>query len=114
MYEDQAFYAKVCLTETIFVSAECLDRYRQHPGSNCSVAAKTGYAQAARLHFLNWLATYMSERGVEDDEVWQSLHRELWFHSQPTLPKRAQNILRWIKKWLLRLEEWSLPPLIRG
>jgi glycosyltransferase involved in cell wall biosynthesis len=114
MYEDQVFYAKVCLTEPIFVSDEYLDRYRQHPDSNCSVAAKTGYAQSARLYFLNWLATYISELGVEDHELWQALRRELWFHSQPTLPKSALNILRWIKKWLLRLEERSLPPLIRG
>src|SRR5262249_17252961 len=30
MYEDQVFFAKVCLKTPVFVSSECWDRHRQH------------------------------------------------------------------------------------
>jgi glycosyltransferase involved in cell wall biosynthesis len=116
MYEDQAFYAKICLARPIFVSSECLDLYRQHPDSTCSVTANAGDSRSARLSFLNWLATYMSEHKVTDSEVWQALRRELWLHGHPTrlsLPESTHGLLRWTKKWLLRLEEWTVPGPIR-
>ena len=116
MYEDQAFYAKICLQEPIFVSSQCLDRYRQHPDSTCFVATSTGLSDSARLNFLNWLATYLSERRVEDREVWQALRRELWFHSHstwPGLPPAVEPVVKRIKKWLLRLEKSILPALVR-
>jgi len=48
LYEDQAFFAKICLSAPVFVSAECSARYRQHLNSNCSVTLKTEQPAAAR------------------------------------------------------------------
>ena len=32
LYDNQVFYAKVCLTEPVFASSQCTARYRQHEG----------------------------------------------------------------------------------
>ena len=47
MYEDQAFFAKVYLKAPVYVTSECWDRYRQHPGSCCSIAQDTGQYHAS-------------------------------------------------------------------
>src|SRR5581483_7283526 len=44
MYEDQVFFAKVYFNVAVFVSGECLDKYRQHPESHCAVADRSGSA----------------------------------------------------------------------
>jgi glycosyltransferase involved in cell wall biosynthesis len=116
MYEDQAFYAKMCLAQPVFVSGECLEWYRQHPDSTCSVVEDAGKSNSTRLNFLNWLRTYMAEQGIEDSEVWQALRRELWLHSHPAQPGLTAwtgHFLRWTKKWLLRIEERAIPAPIR-
>ncbi|MHC4476815.1 MAG: glycosyltransferase family 2 protein [Planctomycetota bacterium] len=110
VYEDQAFYAKVCLRTSIIAADLCWDKYRQHPDASCAVAQKTGQEYSARLFFLNWLEEYLSEHGISDSGVWRSLKKALWLHRHsPYWPKSAYNITRWIKKWLLRLEERITP-----
>lgn len=116
MYEDQVFYAKICLTERIYVSGECLDRYRQHSDSNCSVAVNSGQDQLARLTFLEWLAGYLSQRDIENPDIWLTLSRELWLSQQPGQPylsKRTTYLIRWFKKWVLRIEELIVPAFVR-
>src|SRR5207244_3361225 len=65
-YEDQVFCAKLCLNAPVFASSQCWYRYRQHADSCVSVGQKTGQSHPARLLFLNWLAAYLSDRGVKD------------------------------------------------
>ena len=116
MYEDQAFYAKICLEESIYVSGKCLDWYRQHPESECNIAATTGVMVADRIRFLKWLVSYIEKRGVHNHDVWQALNEQLWLYRQPAwfpLPARMQWVVRWMKKWLLRSDEFMLSPLIR-
>jgi hypothetical protein len=116
MYEDQAFYTKICLIEPVFVTDECLDRYRQHSNSSCYIAANTGQAHAARLNFLEWLATYLSLHHNEDLDIWMVLRRELWLNHQPVrryLAARTHHTMRRIKKWLLWLEEKIVPTPVR-
>jgi hypothetical protein len=106
MYEDQAFYAKICLRESVYVFDDCLDWYRQHPDSNCNVAAATGVALADRLRFLKWLSSYMAREGINHHEVWLALEEQLWLQQQPAwLPdtKPTRQLVRRVKKWLLRL-----------
>jgi glycosyltransferase involved in cell wall biosynthesis len=90
MYEDQAFFAKVCLKASVFVESGCWDRYRQHPNSCCSVAYNTGQyhyqlPHPARRTFLYWLVEYLSEQGVKEAEVWQALEKALWPYRHPSL-----------------------------
>ena len=77
LYEDQAFFAKLCSQLPIFIDGDCLYRWRKHPQSSCSTAVREGQYRAARLRFLRWLEVYLRNRGISDREVWRSLHREL-------------------------------------
>ena len=77
LYEDQAFFAKVCLSVPVFASPVCVARYRQHLNSNCSIAQENGHYTAARQVFLNWLASYLSSQDCQHPQVWQALEREM-------------------------------------
>lgn len=116
IYEDQAFYAKMCLRFPVYVSGACWDRYRQHADSSMTVAENMGHLVAARRFFLKWLREYLVEQGEKYPEVWQALQRELWRIRYPVwLPPcgRLEHLVRWGKKWLLRLEERTLPAAIQ-
>jgi glycosyltransferase involved in cell wall biosynthesis len=89
-YEDQVFCAKLCFNAPVFASGRCWYRYRQHPDSCVLIGQRTGETYAARLFFLNWLATYLSEQKVQDRGIWQALRFELWPYCHP----RAFRLLR--------------------
>jgi glycosyltransferase involved in cell wall biosynthesis len=86
MFEDQAFFTKVCLAHRVYVSSACWALYRQHPDSCCAIAERTGRAHGARLPFLRWMESYLRARGVsqesDPDGVWKALHRELRAYPQ--------------------------------
>jgi len=90
LYEDQAFFAKVCLSAPVFVSSECSSRYRQHPNSNCSTTQETTQYAAARLAFLRWLADYLSKHGVNNGALRKALRREMWSYRHPSLGRIYQ------------------------
>lgn len=116
MYEDQAFYAKMCLSATILATGDCLAWYRQHPKSNYSTAISSGKTHTLHYNFLKWLVNYCREQNVKDAKVWQTLHRQLWLYDESPsngFPGLSHNNLRWIKKWILRVEEHLLPERIR-
>jgi len=95
MFEDQAFFAKVCLQIPVFVADACWARYRQHPDSCCAVAEREGVANAARLPLLKWIADYLTQQRVANARVWKALRRELWPYQHPRL-----------HRWLIRLQAW--------
>ena len=66
MYEDQAFFAKICAKFPVFASSECLAKYRRHAGSSCSLDWRSGQHGMSRARFLAWLDTYLRTAGVED------------------------------------------------
>jgi glycosyltransferase involved in cell wall biosynthesis len=78
IYEDQAFLAKVCLNESVFVASESeyWDKYRQHPDSCFATVTAAGQRLSARLKYLNWLEEYLSEQGFKDPEVWKLLREQ--------------------------------------
>ena len=73
LYEDQAFLARFCLRHAVYVSDECLDRYRQHKGSACAVAEARGEDTPARRSYMAWFESYLEEQGFRDTEVWAAL-----------------------------------------
>jgi glycosyltransferase involved in cell wall biosynthesis len=87
-YEDQAFYAKVCVHAPILVSDECWDRYRQHSGSLTAVVSRRGAELVARARFLSWLIAYLSEHGV-DREICAALARQRFRYAHPRLGRIA-------------------------
>ncbi len=109
LYEDQVFYAKICLEHSVFVSSECLDNYRQHSGSICATAAEGEQELTWRRRYLTWLADYLTTRQAADEELAQALRREIWLLGRPGLPPRLAGRVRWCKKWMLWAEERLLP-----
>lgn len=115
IYEDQAFYAKMCLNTQIIAAPHIWDWYRQHPRSSTALAGGAGQDGQHRLFFLNWLAGYLADHSVQDRAVWQALQRELWRVRPPSwLPStpRTLHAVRWLKKWLLRFEEQLVPSFV--
>lgn len=90
MYEDQAFFAKVCLHTSVYMIGDYSARYRQHPDSCCHVAADSGQYQAAEDRYLRWLAKYIFERKIGDNDSAAVLHKLLWPYRHPIL-QRALN-----------------------
>lgn len=58
LYDDQVFYAKLALAEPVYVSSDCIARYRQHDTSCCATARRLGIGEQARKTFLQWLEEY--------------------------------------------------------
>lgn len=117
MYEDQAFYAKIFLAVPVLATSDCLAWYRQHPESNTSISAQSGQSYIAQDVFLKWLETYCHEIGMKEVGILHAIRRKLWLNHNPfpgQFPYMAPNVVRRIKKWILRLEELILPASIRA
>lgn len=116
LYGDQHFYAKVCLFERVYVSGDRVDLYRQHSKSTTGKAYKMNAETAARRFFLQWLEEYMNLNSIIAKQIRQELRREMW---RITLPAwfpdnpRLEKTMRWFRKWILRLEERTIPSNIR-
>ena len=112
-YEDQAFYAKICLAFPVVVASVCWDKYRQRSSDRSGDIAFVLYKESqARKYFLKWLNNYISQNGFEDIQIRHAIQKELWIAQNPVwLPASGmiQSRIRWIKKWLMRLEEFVLP-----
>ncbi len=92
MYDDQVFYAKLCLGEPVYVSNSCLDRYRRHSDSCRAVAWRSGQYYRARLTYLRWLAGYLRESGDGDANLWNAVRMETWRALHPTLAARLDRL----------------------
>ena len=100
MYEDQAFFSKLFLNASVFVTNGCWDKYRLHPGSCSSLVNKAGQYHTVRLFFLNWLEKYLSNQDAKDTQVWNLLQKTLWIYRHPILsklPGLAQHLIGWMK-----------------
>ena len=116
IYEDQAFYAKLCIKTPVVVIDRCWDKYRQHSQASMAVAWHTGTEIPARRFFLRWLEQYLIEQAVQDRNVWVALKKELWLYNNLSFryfPSLSPDRIRWIKKWMLRVEERIVPSKIQ-
>jgi len=100
IYEDQVFFAKVCLKVPVFVSGECWDRHRQHRDSACSVWRRTGeyYSAEAGLRFLRWIEDYLSGQGHKNTEVWTVLQKALFPYRHPIVYRFFRQVERWVEQ----------------
>lgn len=92
MFEDQAFFFKVCLEEPVYVSGTCWARYRQHADSCCAVAQRLGGRHISRQPLLRWLDGYLKERDADHPEVRAALRRELWPYEHPILNRLSMRV----------------------
>ena len=96
LFEDQVFLAKVFANEAIYVSDECLARYRMQPHSSCYVALREGTYHPARYAYLEWLEAYWTEQGLRESDVWQTLQERLWRYRHP-----------WRHRWSARTQHFK-------
>ena len=85
LHEDQAFFSKVCSKVPVFVAGEWWGRYRQHPRSSCSLAARAGRTELEQTRYLQWLEKYVSRERVSDREIRRFLRAATWPANHPTL-----------------------------
>ncbi len=88
MFEDQAFFYKLCLDAPVFAESGCWDRYRQNPTSHSRRMLRAGRYRVdapndAYRTFLEWLEAYLSRGGVTDPALWTALRRELRPYRSP-------------------------------
>jgi glycosyltransferase involved in cell wall biosynthesis len=116
MYEDQVFYAKVCLAVPVFVANTCWSYYRQHPESMCYSMDRNEQI-AARLKYLNWLESYLGTANITDASVRLALRQAFWLiEGGPSwIPTSIRSSFRGrqVRKWILRLTRHLLPMGIR-
>ena len=112
MHEDQAFYAKACLSAPVYVSGKTWYRYRQHPDSCCAAAARQGKAVAARIRFWTWLSEYLGRRQALASEPWKIVNRLLEPHRYP-LRHRARTTLASVPRSVKRVLRRALRPVLR-
>lgn len=116
-YEDQAFYAKICLITPVLVMNTCWDKYRQRSSDrSAEIERLVNEEHQARRSFLTWLNDYITKRGIESIEIRLAIRKEIWLLQSPAwLPasEKFHTPIRWLKKWLLRLHEMILPEVIQ-
>jgi len=112
LYDDQVLYAKVCLNAPVFVSDECLERYRQHTGSQCALAEHTDTHTIWRQRYLHWLSRYVSEAAIVDGDLARALRTQRWIwgeDSRSRVAPRMQRLLRRAKQVAAHFAD-RLPP----
>ena len=115
-YEDAIVHVKVCLRYPVYVSNECWYKYRIHPNSCQRVVISSGQAEAKRLLYLNWVEQYLTQQGVTDREVWQSLKHSLFPFRHPRLHQLNTNYQQAIvncKRSIKQISRLLLPKQIR-
>jgi glycosyltransferase involved in cell wall biosynthesis len=90
VFEDQVFFARICLRHAVLVTDDCTTLYRQHEDSCCAGAVGRGeydpfLPNAGRGRYLRWLREQVRELGCEDPALWKALRRELRPYGHPLL-----------------------------
>lgn len=116
LFEDQAFLAKVFLTVPVLVAHEVWDRYRKHPDSCVSVAARDSKKYSAGLYYLNWLEGYLLSKAIKDPDLWEALRNKRFRYRHPTLYNLSRRIGYWVgqmKGMTRELARRTLPASVR-
>ncbi|CAN5819610.1 hypothetical protein BH23GEM7_BH23GEM7_03570 [soil metagenome] len=85
VFTDQAFYTKLFLAAPVFVTDGYWDKYRRHEDSSCSVVEEAGMLEQKRLAYLRWFAGYLTERKMDQGELWDALQKEIWWQERRRL-----------------------------
>jgi glycosyltransferase involved in cell wall biosynthesis len=93
-YEDQAFYSKLYLHSAVYVSSECLARYRQHPDSYSARLRLAGKQPNAHELYLRWLGNYLEKNGAKKGPIDRAWSTAMWPYRHRTLSKLFPPRLR--------------------
>jgi hypothetical protein len=102
LVDDAVFLGKFCLHYDVYVSNECWDRYRQHPGSDTAVAAAEGRMQRAQLDYLHWLQNYSQAHAIDQPSLHKALRGAIRRVSTPsnTFGSRLSGACRRLARWV--------------
>ncbi len=100
LYEDQAFFIKIYLHETIYVSSEVTDRYRQREDSIMSKSGQDNNYHEVRYYYMKWLQNYLEKEDINNQEVYKKLKEALKSYEKSYWEKAGECI----KRHLLRLK----------
>jgi glycosyltransferase involved in cell wall biosynthesis len=103
MYEDQAFLCKVYLKETVYVSAECNNLYRQRPSSLVSSVHDSGRYHVVRNYYLTWFRQYLSHLPAEYRQVHSFLEKAEMPYKRPLWHSLTVNAPALVKDFVARL-----------
>ncbi len=98
LYEDQAFFTKLCLRFPVFAMAQTHDKYRQHEAGVCNSSVQSGEYRDGRLSYLNWLADYLQQSAPANSgtqsmaDVKTALEEQRWLLSHPWLDSTKRKI----------------------
>ncbi|QJX47654.1 glycosyltransferase family 2 protein [Hymenobacter taeanensis] len=92
MYEDQVFLMKIYLSEPVFISSACFNRYRQRADSLVHASHAQGQYQAIRKRYLTWLEQYLSQQTYRYLTIELLLQQALYSTKPPYLS--AISLLR--------------------
>jgi glycosyltransferase involved in cell wall biosynthesis len=101
LYEDQAFFAKLCTKSAVYMANECWYKWRKHSDASSYKGISDGEYRAARFKFLLWLENYLSSQRLMNGELSRILSSEIWICRHPHLntvwngirnPNRIKNI----------------------
>ena len=103
VFEDQVFYARICLRFPVLVTDDCTTLYRQHEGSCCAGAVARGeydpvLPNAGRGRYLKRLREELVELSCEDPALWKSLRRELRPYGHPALAWPYKHLPRLVHR----------------
>jgi hypothetical protein len=80
MYDDQVLFSKLLLSgSSVYVSDQCLYRYRQHGDSLCGTALKSNCNNEARSIYLEWLNEYLKGSSRNSLPVRVLMAEQLWY-----------------------------------
>jgi glycosyltransferase involved in cell wall biosynthesis len=113
LYDDQAFYFKVCLEKKVYVSDKIWVKYRQHHDSICNTADVRGDNNKARVKFLFWFWNYLAEKKSDSQKLKIAVCKELWRVNLISKSKSLARIINLPLKYLLRIENRILPLFLR-
>jgi glycosyltransferase involved in cell wall biosynthesis/SAM-dependent methyltransferase len=115
LYEDQAFFAKLCSKSVAYIANDCWYRWRKHSDSSCITAVSRGEYRAARLKFLLWLETYLSSLGMLNGDLRKTLRKQIWVSQHPFLNGILQTAGNptWMKDTTLKIARRIVPVPIR-
>ena len=69
LYEDQGFLHKIYLSEPVYISSACNNKYRQRQGSLMREIKEEGSYDNVRTYFLSWLQQYMAGHQIKNQKV---------------------------------------------
>ena len=93
-FSDAVVFVKICLSSMVFVSNECLYKYRKHADSYTYKAWHAGEFPSSRLAYQNWIEQYFLEQDVKDPEIWKAFKHGRWIHLHPRLHRLKEKVIR--------------------